>query len=703
MLHLGDITKISGYTAPIVDVVVGGSPCQDLSVAGKRAGLDGERSGLFMEQLRIIKEMRERDRQNGRTDEHIRPRYKVWENVPGAFSSNKSEDFRIVLEETAKVCGKDAVIPMPDKGKWTTSGCILGDGWSIAWRVLDAQFYGVPQRRRRIALVADFGGHSAPEILFIRKNVSRDTQPSQPQASDASRGTGADDIYCIDGDKLNKKERKGGSGIGYREGDKQYTLTAKDVHGVAYCFEPGAAKRLGGYVWEDLAPTLRTEVGDNRPSVAYTMQDREGKAGGGKGALIAEELSANLRAGFAQTLFQPIQCIDQGGGKSACNAQEGTGGGNVPMVMTGAVGADLYNQTLTGDKSATLSSNSCITATRNGPTVVECFSKSKRAQTDTDYETWQAPTLTCTHGGEPAVCYWDGGQVAGTLTANNASGCQRMPDKENFNCVIQESAVCQDAIGVDSYNLCETGEQAHTLTASKADNEHIPLVVALDRASFNQGKNALYDFEVSDKGINSPLVAKGPSAVAYTKAYGFDQGATRDVGSLFLEEQSKTLTNGSCPGHHNGVVVAVDCRNALESDVNGALQSNMAHSLNGNNVVRTRYIVRRLTPLECERLQGYPDGWTDIGEWTDSKGKVHKTSDAARYKALGNSIALPPWKWVLKRLCACYERDATLASLFDGIGGFPKIWEDLNGKGTCLWASEIEEFPIAVTKKRIGG
>jgi DNA (cytosine-5)-methyltransferase 1 len=147
---------------------------------------------------------------------------------------------------------------------------------------------------------------------------------------------------------------------------------------------------------------------------------------------------------------------------------------------------------------------------------------------------------------------------------------------------------------------------------------------------------------------------------------------------------------------------AVDCRNGTEDEVNGAMQSNSAHSLNGNNVVRTRYIVRRLTPLECERLQGYPDGWTDIGEYTETTGKTKKSSDAARYKALGNSIALPPWKWVMKRISACYERDATLASLFDGIGGFPLIWEQINGKGSCLWASEIEEFPIAVTKKRIG-
>jgi site-specific DNA-cytosine methylase len=122
-----------------------------------------------------------------------------------------------------------------------------------------------------------------------------------------------------------------------------------------------------------------------------------------------------------------------------------------------------------------------------------------------------------------------------------------------------------------------------------------------------------------------------------------------------------------------------------------------------NYLVKTKphYIVRRLTPLECERLQWYPDGWTDIGEYIDCKGKKKKSSDSARYKALGNSIALPPWKWVIKRLCSHYERDATLCSLFDGIGGFPLIWEQINGKGSCLWASEIEDFPIAVTKVRI--
>lgn len=116
-----------------------------------------------------------------------------------------------------------------------------------------------------------------------------------------------------------------------------------------------------------------------------------------------------------------------------------------------------------------------------------------------------------------------------------------------------------------------------------------------------------------------------------------------------------------------------------------------------------RAAVRRLTPLECERLQGYPDGWTDIGEWVDSKGKRHQTTDSARYKALGNSIALPYWRYLLKRISAQFEYTPTMASLFDGIGGFPYLWEGINGKGTCIWASEIEEFPMAVTKIRIGG
>ena len=174
MKHYGDITKINGSLVEPVNVVIGGSPCQDLSVAGKQAGLAGERSGLFMEQIRIIKEMRCADAARGRTGTDIRPRWMVWENVPGAFSSNKGEDFGAVLQETIKIAEPQVPAVSVPKNGWPTAGCFtdVGGKWSVAWRVFDAQFWGVPQRRKRIALVADFGGLTAPEILFEREGVS---------------------------------------------------------------------------------------------------------------------------------------------------------------------------------------------------------------------------------------------------------------------------------------------------------------------------------------------------------------------------------------------------------------------------------------------------------------------------------------------------------------------------------------------------
>lgn len=189
MKHYGDITKLHGYDLPPVDCITGGSPCQDLSVAGLRAGLKGERSGLFMEQIRIVKEMRERDRADGRTGVFIRPRYMVWENVPGAFSSNGGADFKTVIKEIVKVTEENAP-DLPDVGKWTKSGCVYDElgRWSIAWRVHDAQFWGVPQRRKRIALVADFGGLSAPEVLFERKGLCWDPAESGETGEDTAAG-----------------------------------------------------------------------------------------------------------------------------------------------------------------------------------------------------------------------------------------------------------------------------------------------------------------------------------------------------------------------------------------------------------------------------------------------------------------------------------------------------------------------------------
>ena len=173
MIHLGDITKIHGDKIEPVDCITFGSPCQDLSIAGRRAGLAGERSGLFMEAVRIIKEMREKT--GG-----MYPTFAVWENVPGAFSSNNGEDFRAVLEELARVEQPEAIIPRPPRGRWSKAGAIAGNGWSLAWRQLDSQYFGVAQRRKRIALVADFGGQRAGEILFERTSLSRHPDQSVP-------------------------------------------------------------------------------------------------------------------------------------------------------------------------------------------------------------------------------------------------------------------------------------------------------------------------------------------------------------------------------------------------------------------------------------------------------------------------------------------------------------------------------------------
>ena len=248
MKHLGNVQNIHGDEIEPVDIITFGSPCQDLSVAGQRKGLkhtasgDDEttRSGLFLEAIRIIKEMREAT--NG-----IYPRYAVWENVPGAFSSNRGEDFRTVLNEFVRICEKNAVMPDVPRGGWAYADVITGSGWSVAYRVFDAQYWGVPQRRRRIYLVADFRGQRAREILFERKGVrgyfAQGRTPRQESAADVKRSIGADDSKGTDGGVnaiIESAGFDGGMGakagnIGY-EDEKAPTLRA-GVNGMTVCIK----------------------------------------------------------------------------------------------------------------------------------------------------------------------------------------------------------------------------------------------------------------------------------------------------------------------------------------------------------------------------------------------------------------------------------------------------------------------------------
>lgn len=465
MKHLGDITKIHSDKIESVDCITFGSPCQDLSIAGRRAGLAGERSGLFMEAVRIIKEMRSST--NG-----LYPTFAVWENVPGAFSSNGGEDFRAVLEELARVEQPDASIPRPSGrgGRWRKAGAIAGNGWSLAWRQLDAQYWGVPQRRKRIALVADFGGQRAAEILFERTSLSGNpcesipawkTFARTPEASVAGYDRMVESGNSITGDAESEGTgRSGGKGTGrVLESDHRETSTR--------CTEPAA----------------------------YTLKIRSGCEGGGKGALVQTELSATISTLQDQTLFQPV----------------------------------VYDARGNGD-----------------------------------------------------------GKIVPTIT----------------------------------------GDHENRITDYTA--------IAIERKTFNEQSFSHY----KESGKCSTLKAKA--------------GNVGNGSELLIAEKA------------------------------------------------IRWIVRRLTPVECERLQGYPDDYTNIGDWTDSKGKKHKYADSPRYKALGNSIALPQWFWLVQKMRPYLEEKPTLGSLFDGLGGFPLVWQRAYGEGTARWASEIEEFPIAVTKRRFG-
>lgn len=554
MKHLGDITKINGAEIEIVDVITGGSPCQDLSIAGKRAGLAGARSGLFMEQVRIVKEMREHDRANGRTGDMVRPRFMVWENVPGAFSSNKGRDFAAVLEEIIRIAEPEAPdIEVPEKG-WPTWGGYhdeVGGRWSVAWRVHDAQYWGVPQRRRRISVVADFGGDTAGEILFERKSVSRHP---------AESGT--------------------------------------------------AGERLAG----------NAESG-----ASYAVRIRGGYDGGGKGALVQTEKSGMLWAGNNQTIFTAIPINDkatrwQGGGESRNHDGSGNGLG---------IGKE-------GDPSPTLTAGD-----RHG---VMCLNDQGGNVMGVSHDV-SGTLREQEHGHQPAVMAFDTTQIT---------------SKQNGS-------------------IPDFGKPCHTLNA----NAHVPCAV-LDMSHACD--------VIRDCGEVSP----SPQA---------RMGTGGNQVPLTYQDVTGTLSPGAHSGSYNG-------QDAYNDILVCGATPNVAHALRAKASCAYRedaetypvqnMVVRRLTPMECERLQGYPDGWTDIGEWVDSKGKRHKDADSPRYKALGNSIALPFWDFLAKRISAQYLRPVTMGSLFDGIGGFPLVFERHNGNGTARWASEIEEFPIAVTKLRFG-
>ena len=582
MKHLGDIQKINGAEIEPVDVITFGSPCQDLSIAGKRQGLDGERSGLFIEAVRVIKEMRDATNDDMGLS---KPRYAVWENVFGSFSSNKGEDFRTVLESLARVRQAEVSIPQPCGGKWTHAGAIIGDGWSIAWRLMDAQYWGVPQRRKRIALVADFGGDTAPEICFERKGVFGDIAESgkegQGTAAAVARGIGETsklDEWCA---AVNSGARH------------QQDLIQHD-QGIARTLAPGT-HASGSHLTKTLITSrclIWAQEHGHQP-IVYGISAYDSNA----------MKSSNPHSGIYQA--ETSRTLDLNGGSPACNQ-----GGMAVVCAT----TEMTPKT-----------------DENGV----CFSLRSR-----DYKD---PQIVCLEGN-------------GSRPSHQGDGWHEGNPMYTLNST-EHHAVCIENHPADSrVKVSEDGIVQTLSSRMGTGGGNVPLVVEPYTSS-----KASYHQHFTNDGKAETLVAtdyKDPPTV-------YNPGA---------------------------VCTAVDCRNATENEINGSLQARASNNLNSNNVCRVNSVIRRLTPLECERLQGFPDGWTDIPG----------ASDTARYKALGNSIALPQWVFILSNISKHLPAKATLGSLFDGISGFPLIWQRLHGDGSARWASEIEQFPISVNKYHFG-
>ena len=600
MKHYGNISAMDGGRIEPVDIITFGSPCQDMSIAGRRDGLDGSRSSLFYEAVRIIKEMR------CATDGKY-PRWICWENVPGAFSSNKGQDFKAVLEAVIGIAEPNAQVPMPEKERWPYADLYMGDGWSVAYRTLDAQYWGVPQRRRRIYLVADLAGGSAGKILFESEGLSgysaegfrswqRAAGSFTPCAGaagfDGYNGSLTEDTSATLGVNCGMSTGRNGIVLNDQGGDRMdvteavtSTLRAEAHHppcvmeSAGFCTEHSAKSRTIGYE-EECSPTLRAGVvpaavyenhsqdtrytgpldvaptvsstygmgGNNQPFVVsndapYTMKIRSGCKGGGKGALIQENKSATLSCNNDQTLFEP--------------------------------------------------------------------------------------------------CGWDGGQVSPTLTKQNAGGSQRMPEKDNFTCVLQPFGICSK----DS-------------NAMKSDNPH----------------SGIYEAETArtlDGNGGNPSCNQGGIAVVESYAIQGSMIGREDKngpqGDGINEDVSFTLNTVD---RHAVYAMTTGSFTQVEEDTSPTI---MARDYKDPNAVcmGRGYTVRRLTPTECARLQGFPDNWcADLGteKPTDEEmyfwHKVFKTysevtgckmksdkqvakwlkepySDSAEYKMWGNGVALP--------------------------------------------------------------
>lgn len=586
MLHVGDITKLNGNDLPPVDIITGGSPCQDLSVAGARAGLAGERSGLFMEQVRIVKEMRDADERRGRAAHAVRPRYMVWENVPGAFSSAGGEDFRIVLEEIVRIKARTSAVPRPDSGRWESAGAIiLGDQFSLAWRVLDAQYWGVAQRRKRIFLVADFAGRSAPQILFEQDRLFGNPAQSQGER----QGTSAAAQESIRDSSGSRAERIDGSEIfAFHINQREETI---DLKGVSGALMATTNMQMQTFLAEPMAfaANQRDEVRD--------LHDVAAALGAQPGMKQQTFVAGIVSKGNGDCFLSPD-----------CHAALTTGGGQAgqgyPCVLTAGFSAGA------GASAGSIGYSEELAPTLKGSASGNCM-----------------PSVLCLND--------QGGQRMDITEDFSTSLCAQMGSHQPLICINDQGGAVIEC----SYDV------SGTLRAQ--EHGHQPLVIVKEEPGPEAALFENHSIDVrytgphkvaptmyaryGTGGNNLPLIAQEHAVFSRQRVDVFHPD---EVVSTQSARQYKDATDLVME------VAGLDCRNGNENgDIFGTLQQGTSgNSLNSIHPVCTGQLIRRLTPMECERLQGFPDGWTDLPG----------ASDSARYKALGNSVAIPCVDFVLQ-------------------------------------------------------
>ena len=725
MLHVGDITKLDGAALTPVDVICGGSPCQDLSVAGQRAGLAGERSGLFMEQTRIAKEMRKADEKRNVSAHLVRPRYLVCENVPGAFSSADGEDFRAVIEEIVRIKYSACDVPRPESGRWESAGAvILGTEFSLAWRVMDAQFWGVAQRRRRIFLVADFGGTTAPEILFKQDclfgDIAESGSQGQGAAAPAQGGTDNTGGACLTPWDVQSRrifEETGtwpslyggeGGGHGYIQTEEKTAIAfaanqrdevrnLQDVAG-ALGASPGMKQQTFVADAEKISAfhvNQRDEVIDLHGISGALLATRNMQMQtfvtqqplvclndhGGERMDITEEVTPTLRAGMGghPPLVSQPNCLNGWDTQQSCVfTPEGVaptlagadgGGGRNPAGLLFAAGVvskgdgDCFltpevHTSITGGGGQAGQGYPCVlTAGFCGNASAEARGIGYQSECSPTIKTGTAPSVLCLndqggsqmhcteditgtlraqeHGHQPLVmATQQGGAEIGvgicpTITASAGMSGNNQPvlfDNHakdcRYNGPLEVAPTVTSTYGTGGNNVPLVGSAILQETICIAGN-------TIDREPENGGNGLGCQPDISY------TITTSDRHAVFSRQRS-DEFSENDVVATQSARQHKDATDLICQpevfGQSQYGNYAEGCATLrAQGGDNGGGSENLVKE-NGRN------LIRRLTPLECERLQGFPDGWT----------LIPGASDSARYKALGNSVAIPCVDFVLR-------------------------------------------------------